>query len=95
MDVKSLKGMVGSKCVIMGILCQVEEQMYALEDASGIVNLDLATAETTDGLFTGQVHNLISSNNIPYPFVSHNISRVYCSKCSINSLEMYGNLEHC
>lgn len=81
MDVKSLKGMVGSKCVIMGILCQPEEQMYALEDASGLVKLDLAAAETADGLFTGQVHNMVSSKNIMYLYISLKVPQVCCNSC--------------
>lgn len=52
-DVKSLKGMVGLKCVLLGVLCQPREGEFALEDTTGLVKMDLSGVETTDGIFTG------------------------------------------
>lgn len=52
-DVKSLKGMVGSKCVLLGVLRQPREREFALEDTTGLVKVDLSAVETTDGIFTG------------------------------------------
>ncbi|GMH43898.1 hypothetical protein BSKO_11832 [Bryopsis sp. KO-2023] len=51
-DIKSLRGMVGTKCFLLGVLFQRQERTVALEDTSGCVDLDLTATQSTEGLFT-------------------------------------------
>ena len=45
---------MGRSRIVLGCISRSEEGRWRLEDSSGAVPLDVSSAQTTDGFFTGE-----------------------------------------
>lgn len=51
-ELNGLKGIVGQRCIVMGLICSQEDGTFALEDEAGTVPIDLTGARAAAGLVT-------------------------------------------
>jgi hypothetical protein len=52
-ELTGLKGAIGQRSIVMGIISSSEEGGTCIEDEGALVPLDLSSARTTGGLITG------------------------------------------
>jgi hypothetical protein len=53
-ELTGLKGAIGQRCIVMGVISSSEEGGSCIEDEGAVVPLDLSNAKTTGGLITGE-----------------------------------------
>jgi hypothetical protein len=52
-ELTGLKGAIGQRCIVMGVISSSEEGGTCIEDEGAVVPLDLSNAKTTGGFITG------------------------------------------
>lgn len=62
-ELTGLKGAIGQRCIVMGIISSSEEGGTCIEDEGAVVPLDLSNARTTGGLITGR-RTLLASRTV-------------------------------
>lgn len=58
-ELTGLKGRIGQRCIVMGMISSTEDGGCSLEDEGAVVSLELSSARIKDGLVTGGKQGLM------------------------------------
>eukprot|EP00879_Flechtneria_rotunda_P024714 GHRR01026220.1.p1 GENE.GHRR01026220.1~~GHRR01026220.1.p1 ORF type:complete len:186 (+),score=50.61 GHRR01026220.1:159-716(+) len=68
-ELTGLKGNVGKRCFVMGLISSQEDGQCTLEDQGAVVPIDLSNASVAGGLVTGRDANLALHGWSSYPLL--------------------------